>query len=70
MLDVLGLWTVDGGGEKVLSTAECLRDAITEARRLRRVPLRVNAIVRRSDELVIVFSGQIERLVALIKADC
>ena len=67
MLDDPAAWTVNGRSGRTLATANSLRDATTEAGRLK-TGHRVTAVVRRSGDLVIVFYGQIERLLTLIAA--
>jgi hypothetical protein len=68
MLDEAALWTINGPTGEVLEMAPCLRDAIAKAQDLRNADQHVSAIVRRPDDMVIAFRGQVDRVRALIDA--
>jgi hypothetical protein len=65
MLDEPAEWIVNGIARKILATRVSLRDAITEARRLKSSQ-HVMAVARRSNSRVVMFYAQVDRLITLM----
>jgi hypothetical protein len=66
MLDDTAAWAVNGPLGQVVVLTASLRDAIEVAGALVDPEERVSALTQRPDDNIIVFRGQIERLLAMI----